>query len=435
MATIPNPLLTLDDAAVVAQQGDELLRGAELRRRVVAVGAFCRQHGLGRGDRVALDLPASLDFIALFFGCLEQQLLVVPLNQRLPAAERRAQAAQLNCAHYFDGFDWSEESDGELSAVWDLDADATAIFTSGSTGAPKAALHSLGNHYYSALGSAENIPLAAGDRWLLSLPLHHVGGLATLFRCLFAGATMVIAAGSEAAEGITHYSFVPTQLDDFLKSDPASPPKAVLVGGAAIAPALVERARQCGVPLYRSYGSTEMSSQICTTRADDEELRSVGHLLPYRELRLAEDGEIMVGGKTLFRGYLGEEERDADWFATGDRGYLDDQGRLVVIGRKDSLIISGGENIQPEEIEELLLACCGLTAVVVAVPDERFGQRPVAFVGGKWSEAELRPILAARLPAYKVPDHFYALPDCGGLKPDRAQLSLLAVSKRSSTET
>jgi O-succinylbenzoic acid--CoA ligase len=175
-------------------------------------------------------------------------------------------------------------------------------------------------------------------------------------------------------------------------------------------------------PIHTTYGLTEMAAQVTTTSPDATlgELQSSGRVLPYRQLRVDERGEILVQGATLFQGYLDgdtvQHPFDQDgWFHTGDLGRLDEEGWLHVLGRTDNLFISGGENIQPEEIELALCDVPGVTqAVVVPVQDDEFGQRPVAFVRGVdegvWL-ATLAGELEAVLPHFKIPDAFYLWPE------------------------
>jgi O-succinylbenzoic acid--CoA ligase len=322
-----------------------------------------------------------------------------------------------------------------------LERPATIIFTSGSTGVPKAALHAFGNHYYNALGSNANIPLRSGDRWLHSLPLYHVGGLSILFRCLLAGATVALPRqGTPLGEaidelGATHVSLVSTQLLRLLrgKADLAGL-EAVLMGGGPVPAPLVDEAVARGLPIHTSYGLTETASQVTTTPpgASPGELGTSGRLLPYREIAISGGGEILVRGQTLFAGYVegGKTERalDADgWFHTGDLGELNENGYLRVLGRQDNLFVSGGENIQPEEIEEALYGLPGVDeAVVVPVPDEEFGARPVAFVRMEDERyGELAPELERVLPRFKIPIAFHPWPEetRRGMKPDRIALS------------
>ena len=427
--------------------------------------------GLEPGSRVALHLPKDERYVALVLALIRAGHVACPISDRLtprgvtPLLERAACSALISEDEKLlqaAGADllrpWPETLLEEVpqgtshrseSIDIPLERPATIIFTSGSTGVPKAALHTFGNHYHSALGSNANITLQPGDRWLHSLPLYHVGGLSILFRCLLEGATVALPqSGTSPGEsitslGATHVSLVSTQLSRLLReSADLGRLQAVLMGGGPVPPSLVDEALVRGLPVHTSYGLTEMASQVTSTPpgASLGELRTAGRALPNREVSISARGEILVRGETLFAGYVEGEESDrpldADgWFHTRDLGELDENGYLRVGGRMDNLFISGGENVQPEEIEEIL---CRLErveeAVVVPVPDEEFGARPVAFVRMDHGESgelvhELEPVL----PRFKIPISFYPWPEEArrGIKADRAALSELARRLRS----
>ncbi|MCH7639159.1 MAG: o-succinylbenzoate--CoA ligase [Bacteroidetes bacterium] len=315
---------------------------------------------------------------------------------------------------------------------------ATITYTSGSAGTPKAALHTVGSHVWSARGLAEALPLAQEDRWLLNLPLYHVSGLAIVYRCALAGAAVVLPghemSTGEAirAFGVTHSSLVAAQLYRLLREDFAvNTLKAILLGGSAISPGLLAAASERSLPIHTSYGLTEMASTVSVTSAfiSTLELASSGRPLPHRELAIR-DGEIQVRGRTRFTGYVEGKQLiqpfdDQGWFATGDLGYMDETGCLHVAGRTDNQFVSGGENIQPEEIEAALNALSGVVqAIVVPVADDEFGQRPVAFVQmeDELDPQAIRTSLEATLPRFKLPVAIYPWPTLAGMKPSRTAL-------------
>jgi o-succinylbenzoate---CoA ligase len=278
-----------------------------------------------------------------------------------------------------------------------MERPVTIIHTSASSGEAKAAVHSFASHWYNALGSNENIPFGVGDCWLLSLPLYHIGGYALLFRSLISGGALAIAEPDEAVSlsllnfPLTHLSLVPTQLYRLLAINGSNALlrklKAVLLGGSSAPKSLIEEALRQNIPLYLSYGSTEMGSQIATTPEPICSIRqNSGQLLPYRELTVGNDGELLVKGPCLFQGYLqdGSIQTQTDsegWFHTADIGSISKKGEVTVLGRKDNMFISGGENIHPEEIEKALMMIDGIReALVVPVADDEYGQRPVAFI-------------------------------------------------------
>lgn len=327
------------------------------------------------------------------------------------------------------------------------------MFTSGSSGVPKAVLHTFAHHYYSALGANENMPLGPNDRWLLSLPLYHVGGMGILFRCLLSVATVVVPAPNDMpAKAInrhkaTHVSLVPAQLKSLLAETDAEQTtnclRSVLLGGSLIPHKLIIQAHQKGLKLYTTYGLTETASQVTTTALDDppEKLFASGRILAHREIKISKESEILVRGKTCFKGYV-EKDRlitpfDADgWFGTADLGDIDQDGYLTVTGRQDNMFISGGENIHPEEIEGILARLPAIEDVmVVPVQSDKYGHRPVAFVKLKQKQKinieDLTPFLEKYLPRFKIPDRLYQWPDSidqGGLKPNRRYFADLAAS-------
>jgi len=302
------------------------------------------------------------------------------------------------------------------------DRPVTGLFTSGSSGQPKLALHSYSAHQASADASRKLLPLQPGDRNLMSLPLFHIGGLAPLFRNLLAGSTMVFGGRADDAEflrqqGISHLSFVSTQLRALLHEQPCvlRIPYA-LVGGGPIEPGLIHQARRAGIDCWQTYGLTEMASQVATGTPDGR-----WQILPGNELRFDTAGAIEVRGAARFLGYWREGRLDrscfsrSGWFATQDLGYWHD-GQLSLQGRRDNLFISGGENIQPEEIEHLLLRHPAIERVLVcSVADAEFGRRPIALIGlqadARVSETELRLWLEPSLPRFKIPQQWWQMPD------------------------
>ncbi|MFM2481919.1 o-succinylbenzoate--CoA ligase [Celerinatantimonas sp. YJH-8] len=308
------------------------------------------------------------------------------------------------------------------------------VLTSGSSGAPKAVIHSWQNLYYSALGSNKLIPLTSDDNWLASLPLFHVGGQALIWRCLLAGARLTF---SQLAleptlnnHAITHLSLVPTQLYRLLPSaDFHSQQLAlrhILIGGGSCNEARLLQTQQRGFQCYMSYGSSEMSSQIATRIVGQGQ--GAGKLLDYRELKL-ENGEICLRGQTLSPGYFQSGILIAitdpqGWYHSHDIGHYAG-GNLIVHGRIDNMFICGGENIQPEEIETILLNHPDiLTATVVAQNDQEYGARPVAFIQQikNNNHYDLDCYLKSYLSAFKRPVRYYQLPQQASLKVQRKLL-------------
>ncbi len=408
--------------------------------------------GLTRGDHLAAVVRGALEDVLLAWACVRSGIVFCPLNPAFPLTRQAKLAGRLDARAFWSAGDMPSgdwlalrlDFSRELAAgddEWPLEPTQlnNMILTSGSSGTPKAVVHRLANHLASARGSAALIPLDEACGWLLSLPLFHVGGYAILFRVFLAGAALVLDDRSRPLEArlehqpITHLSLVPTQLWRLLARgfDPARTRlRELLLGGAAIPQPLVERLAAMGLTPKVSYGLSEMGSQVCT--ALPAQAGMVGRPLPGRELCI-KGQEICVRGATLFAGYYrdGALELPLDeegWFHTRDKGHLTPNGELVVEGRLDNLFISGGENIQPETIEQRLVDHPAITqALVVPVPSDEWGQRPAAFIdwhGDPVPHAELVAWIRASLPGFMVPDHWLPWPDLGGnLKPSRQHLA------------
>jgi O-succinylbenzoic acid--CoA ligase len=264
---------------------------------------FLTQAGVEKADRVAIVENNRFELPILILALIRKGAVAVLLSPRYPEATLAMMAEKCRCRHHLF---WSrgtrearlpslkplclpnlseltrvEQGDNNINKDTSLDTeqDATIIFTSGTSGEPKAALLSYGNHYYNALGSNENLSIAPGDRWLLSLPLYHVGGLGVLFRCLLGGGTVVMADSSVtigqqiARDRITHVSMVPNQLrrllDDLLINEARSNLKAILLGGAPVPSSLLCDAADSQFPVFLTYGLTETASQVATEPASN----------------------------------------------------------------------------------------------------------------------------------------------------------------------
>lgn len=334
-----------------------------------------------------------------------------------------------------------------MAAIDELPAGVTLVIaTGGSEGEPRAVMLTDANLDAAAAASNRLLPLAAGDLWLDCLPLCHVGGLAILWRCARAGAAVLLhdgfAAGAVAADlarhPVTHLSLVPAMLTLLLDAG-ATPPASlrhVLVGGAALAPALHERARAAGWPLNPSYGMSETAAQVATWTPADGPWQPglVGRPLPGIEVAIAPDGRIRIRGPQVMQGYAGGGGVDADgWLTTGDLGGIDAAGRLTVTGRADDMLISGGHNVHPLAVEAALVACPGIRdAAVTGLPDAVWGDLIVALVVGDATGDEIAAWCWRHLPGHARPRRIVrlpALPRSAAGKLERATLRRLALER------
>jgi O-succinylbenzoic acid--CoA ligase len=381
---------------------------ADLYAQARAVASALHAQRVASGDHVALALPSS-ELVVALHGCLLLGAVAVPIDLRLTEAEQT-----LRGAHASVVLDALPAEAGDSAPVRgpraiDPDATATLMFTSGTTTGPKPVALSYDNWLWNALGSALALGLDPDETWLCPMPLAHVGGLSIQIRSAVYGTTVLLherfdtqralTALMDPGERVTLVSLVPTMLSRLLDAGLQAPPalRRVLLGGGPIAPSLLARARDAGVAVSPSYGMTEACSQIATD----------GVPLLGTELDIAADGEVLVRGRTVAAGALGPD----GWLHTGDLGALDEDGRLVIAGRKADTIVTGGENVAPVEVEGVLLEHPGVVdAAVFGRPDPEWGESVVAQVvlaDGAGVEAEaLRAHCAARLAPFKVPKRF-----------------------------
>lgn len=330
------------------------------------------------------------------------------------------------------------------------------VASSGTAGAPKAAMLSPSNLRAHVAASRGRLGLEPGDLWLDCLPLFHIGGLAILWRCAEAGATVLLHAGFEAgrmaadlaAHPVTHLSLVPSMLALLLERGARPPPglRVCLVGGAALAPELARRALAEGWPLWPTYGMSEAGSQVATLPGADAAWRAgaVGRPLSGMELRLSE-GCIAVRGPAVMLGYANPQMLpglgldDEGWFETGDLGEDDGAGGLVVLGRADDVLVTGGENVHPLAVEAVAVRCPGATAVAVTGrPHPVWGESLVAAVVGPVEAEAFLAFCRVHLPPHMRPRavlRLDALPLNATGKLDRKALRELARPRRETTKT
>lgn len=384
---------------------------AELHDQALAAAAVLQAKGIEQGDRVALAMPVGAPFLVALHATLMLGAAVVPIDLRLKADERtqRTQGAKVTVT---EPLHRTSEPDASTRDRLDATAPATLVHTSGTTAKPKPVALTIGNWTWNALGSALALGVDPQDRWLCTLPLSHVGGLAILIRSAIYGTTVVLHERFDTEtvltaierDHITLVSLVPTTLERLLDAGlkAPNPLRVALIGGGPLAPVLAAQAQEAGIPVAQTYGMTEACSQVATSLPGEPE--TAGRPLVGQQVRIASDGEILVSGPNIAPNTAAAD----GWLHTGDRGTLDDHGRLTITGRKADTIVTGGENVAPAEVEAALLEHPAVAdAAVYGRPDSRWGEAVVATVvlhDGSHAEAEeLRAHVASQLARYKVP--------------------------------
>jgi len=403
-----------DRAALVAEGTSTSY--AELEAEATWVASRLAAQGVRRGGTVALTMPAGREMVVLIHALMKLGAVLLPLSPRLTEAERsQVLKAERPSVELSDPGELTQtEADLPLLGEHDLDDVHCRILTGGSSGSPRAVGLTYGNHLFSAVGSAFNIGVQPDDCWLCCLPLSHVSGLSIVMRSVIYGTTIGLHDGfdldrvGETLErgDVSVASLVPTMLVRLLEAEAElSGPRAILVGGGPVPEGVLEEAVGRGAAVVQTYGLTEACSQVTTLGPADakRKLGSAGRPLLTTHLRI-DDGEILVQGPTVAPGCA-----DADgWLHTGDLGRIDEEGFLFVEDRIDDLIVTGGENVVPAEVEQVLLRHPEVAdAAVVGREDPEWQQAVTAVVvlreHAELPTEELRRHCAAELAGYKVP--------------------------------
>jgi len=355
----------------------ELADRVRTRLRSPDLGSPDLGSGAGAGTPYPLVATSTLETLVTLYALLELRTPVLLLHPRQTDAERSAVL----------------EAASRAGPVAHPDA-AAVIYTSGTTGQSRGAVLTRAALLASAHASAANMGWRADDCWLLAMPLARVGGLSIVTRCLAARRSVALAPAFDARrlpqwieqQRVTLVSLVPTMLVQCLDANPdwRAPPhlRAIQLGGAAAPARLLQRAADRRLPVVVTYGCTETSSQVVATpyaMRYAPAAHGAGRPLAGAQVRVA-DGRIQVRGPMRMAGYLGEAALDAQaWFDTGDLGEIDAHGCLHVHARRADLIVTGGENVYPAEVERVLEGCAGVVAAAVfGVPDDTWGQTVAA---------------------------------------------------------
>ena len=443
--------------------GQKQLTFDEAHRRVQALCNSIQTHAnIQAGDRVALLMPTGLPYALSLLALMRAGALVVPLNTRLTPAELQWQLKNTACrlvichqetaalaARICDSgcalmsFDELVRQQKDISPPpmppsFALDDDFAIIHSSGTSGRPKGVVLTYNNLYQSAMSSAYRLGVLPDDRWLCPLPLYHVGGLSIILRSLLYGTAVELMSNPKfdvdvlnqvlTQRPITLVSLVPTMLLRLLDARrQAWNPKLrlVLLGGEAPSAELLARCREAEVPIATTYGLSEAASQVATAtpRQVRHKPSSVGKPLLFTQVCIIDKqgqdapskalGEVIVKGPTVMRAYDNDPAATnralrKGWLHTGDIGYLDEDGDLTIVHRRSDLIVTGGENVYPREVENALRRHPAIKeAVVVGVADAEWGQQVAAAIqvkhGKSLSPQEVMRFAREELAGYKIP--------------------------------
>ncbi len=429
----------------------------QLQRQVEQMRAKWQAIGIKRGEHVGLLMINFPLTIVQIFTAMRVGVTLVPLNVRLTTDEIDFQLRQSDCAWllpYGDAQVLAELRDkGHQIASLDtvkipkkrqsftiheinLENPFSIIHTSGTSGQPKGAVLTYNNIYQSAMASAYHMGVLPDDRWLCVLPLFHVGGLSIIMRSLLYGTAVEMMPKFDIDEvnrvlterPITLVSLVPTMLHRLLEiRKQAWNPKLrlVLLGGAAPSPELVARCVEEGIPIATTYGLSEASSQVATSTPElvIKKPASVGKPLIFTQVRVVDEqdkdcvadeiGEVIVKSPTVMQGYYKnpsatDKALHEGWLHTGDMGYKDSDGDLYIVQRRSDLIVTGGENVYPTEVENAIRQHPDVKEVVViGLDDVEWGQKVVAVVqletGHDLSEEAIIAFSRGHLAGYKIP--------------------------------
>jgi O-succinylbenzoic acid--CoA ligase len=412
---------------------DHVWSYADVAARVRVALASLRAQGIEPGDRVALTPWADVDSICWLYALFELGCPAVLLHPRLTDRERAVILGEAQPRHVITTEipEGTVDDDPSIPGPTSVDQTLVIAYTSGSRGGPRGARLSRRAFIASEAAHAANLGWLPEDRWLLCMPPAHVGGLSIVTRSLIARSCIVLSSGTfEPAEvtrlmaqhRVTLSSLVPTMLRRLLSLErppwkPSTELRALLVGGAPFPDALRELAAERRVPTLATYGCTEACSQITTQSPVQSGRPGSGAPLQGIKVRI-EGGEIEVRGEVLMDGYLGEDRRGAPWTSdgwlrTGDFGSFSSDGQLLVRGRIDDLIVTGGENVAPREVEAWLESVPGIeSACVFSLPHDDWGEELVAAVvtdSTQYSADALRDRLANDLAPHKRPKRICVL--------------------------
>jgi O-succinylbenzoic acid--CoA ligase len=423
---------------------------------VVQFQKILSERNISKGDYAAVLSENNLEFIISVLALWQIEAIPVLINTRLTKPEIENQIAFCKIILFSSSqkkifSEFSKPSleiilSSELPSIKKLELfnlyyPAVIIFTSGSTSKPKAAELSFNSLYQSFQTGDQILHQSKDDKWLASLPFYHIGGFSIFTRILFAGCTLIIPMdlsletieSNIREERPSLLSLVSPQLKGFVdkKISPNPELRIVLVGGGRIDSILISSAISLGWNIYKVYGSTETASFVSILSPTEFKLKkeSAGKPIPPNVINISDSngnklppnrmGEITVESNSLFSRYLFNDESTSQklsggLYNSGDVGYLDEDGYLFVEARRTDLIVSGGENINPVEVEFAIKNFQGVKEVCVfPINDKKWGQKTIAAIvpqeNFRIDIEKLKSNLKENLADYKIPKEFYIL--------------------------
>ncbi|UUU36724.1 AMP-binding protein [Streptomyces sp. CA-210063] len=460
-ASLPDRRAELDPHGAAVSDGHQSLTNTQLLSRVRMAARQLQDHGIGPGDVVALKLTNRVEFVVLLFAAWRLGATITPVNPSMTYVEVVRQLKDSSARLLVVEDDGAVAAHGiAVLAVGELyegtvEPDqapllnpatlALLIYTSGTTGVPKGVMLDHANIDAMVEMGRQALEVGPADRCLLILPLFHVNGIVvSVLLPLLVGASVVIAGRFDPRtffdlveqERPSFFSAVPTiysmlaALPDHVRPDTSSLRFGVCGAAPASAELLTRFESRYGFPLIEGYGLSEGTCGSTINPVNGpRRAGTVGLPFPGQEIRIlgadgsevtpGKDGEVAVRGPNVMRGYLGRPDETAQvivdgWLHTGDVGHLDAEGYLTLVGRSKDMIIRGGENIYPKEIEDVLAGDPSvLEAAVIGVPDEKWGEVVVAYVqprpGSTVEPSALKALCARSLTGYKRPTAFFVV--------------------------
>ncbi|MDF2854679.1 MAG: AMP-dependent synthetase and ligase [Neobacillus sp.] len=463
--------LTPNKNAIIDEKTNIAWSYEELNNRSKSAAGWLEIQGVKKGDRIALLSPNHISYFDLLFACGKIGAILVPLNWRLSISELKeivqdcspvmigihsrfqdllTELQTIDCTFFIVSNNSYEEiistsmNPQLLEEISEQDPLAM-IYTGGTTGKPKGVVLSHQSIQWNAMNTILSWSLTETDVTINYMPMFHTGGLNALsIPVLMIGGTVIIGdqfEGEKAVHSINQYGctiilLVPTmyhmlvQTEEFIRSN--FPSMKIFLSGAAPCPMQIYEAFQKkGLAFKEGYGLTEAGPNNFYIRPEDAQVKqgSVGKPMLYNLIKLEKEngleaaanevGEILIKGKHSFSYYWNNHQATSEtvkdgWVHTGDLAKKDEQGFFYIVGRKKDMIITGGENVYPLEIEHWMSAYPGIDEVaVVGIPDKKWGERVIAFIvsklGQRVVEEELRAYCEMKLGRYKIPKSFIFL--------------------------